>query len=85
MPLRSVLFGPSVFKVVPATRCGGDYSGNFSSDRRDGTLDSLTPRIHQALVLNDPLAGAEGEDAFQWMGDRYAGTHFVCRVCNFPE
>ncbi|MCS6473984.1 hypothetical protein NX871_29275, partial [Burkholderia thailandensis] len=42
MPLREVLFGASVDTVVPATRCGGVYSGNIHSHRRDGTGDSLT-------------------------------------------
>ncbi|NOK57237.1 hypothetical protein C7270_31655 [Burkholderia thailandensis] len=47
MPLREVLFGASVDTVVPATRCGGVYSGNIHSHRRDGTGDSLT--IQQSM------------------------------------
>ncbi|AWY58316.1 hypothetical protein A8H35_07630 [Burkholderia thailandensis] len=33
--------------MVPATRCGGVYSGNIHSHRRDGTGDSLT--IQQSM------------------------------------
>ena len=42
MPLREVRFGASVDTVVPATPCGGAYSGNIPSHRRDGIGDSLT-------------------------------------------
>ncbi|NBJ22735.1 hypothetical protein GT625_29340 [Burkholderia thailandensis] len=45
--MREVLFGASVDTVVPATRCGGVYSGNIHSHRRDGTGDSLT--IQQSM------------------------------------
>ncbi|MCS6509492.1 hypothetical protein NX907_28410, partial [Burkholderia thailandensis] len=78
--LREVLFGASVDTVVPATRCGGVYSGNIHSHRRDGTGDSLT--IQKTKFKN--RRGAAGEHNYDCMVqpscwpdiERYL---FICR------